>query len=316
MDRVPYTIELRGLDAAPGTIDATALRDLLGAIIDASGRVLRLSVEGTSTRRGPKPEWMTDSTRFLITGLQEGSTIVPIEAPRLSETAKNAVQQQDLWQSKPDADRTALTLLGEALGDIQRDERESPRYDRGVLSAVGAFGRLIGNGEQITIRHAETNEIAFDVSHTHIQQAERLKRDTPAPFSVVLTGNLDTIEYSQRSFELLTDEGDTIRGAVESPEITPQDVRELWGEDVTIQGQAHFTPAGSLRFVETSSLRPARPEDDLFRQSKSDIEEQAAHQRPLQEQDLSAFGAGADIRAIRGTWPGDESIDEILDALD
>lgn len=316
MDRVPYDIELRGLDAAPGTIDAMALRDLLDAMIDASGRVLRLSVEGTSTRRGRKPDWMTDSTRFLITGLQEGSTIFPIEAPRLSETAREAVQQQDLWRSKPDGDRTALTLLGEALNDIRSDNRESPRYDSGVLSAVLAFDRLITNGGTIRIRHSKTEEVAFSVTREHIRQARRLEKDTPPPFSVVLTGMLDAIEYSQRSFELRTEDGDTIRGAVQSDDITAEHVRELWGEDVTIQGQAHFTPGGSLRFVDARALRSARTEDDLFKQSKVEIEKEAAEKQPLGERDTSEFDAGEDIKNIRGTWPGDESIDDILGALD
>jgi hypothetical protein len=316
VDRVPYDIELRGLDADPGTIDAMALRDLLDAMIDASGRVLRLSVEGASTRPGRKPDWMTDSTRFLITGLREGSTIFPIEAPLLSETAREAVQQQDLWRSTHDGNRTALTLLGEALDDIQRDNRESPRYDSGVLNAVKRFDRLIANGETICIRHAETDEVAFSVTCEHIQQAEQLEQDTPSPFSVVLTGTLDVIEYSKRSFELRTEDGDTIRGAVQSDEITAEHIRELWGNDVTVQGMAHFTPGGSLRFVDTRALRPARAEDALFKQSKAEIEEEAAEKQPLAERDLSQLGAGDDIKKIRGTWPGDESIDDILDALD
>lgn len=316
MDRVPYTIELRGLDAAPGTIDAMALRDLLDAMIDASGRVLRLSVEGTSTRRGPKPRWMTDSTKFLITGLEEGSTIVPIQAPLLRETAEEVVQQQDIWRSKPNGELTALTLLGDALADVSEDDRESPRYDSGVLSAIESFGRVIENGEALQIRNLETGNAAFDIRRTHIQQARRLKRETPPPFSIVLTGKLDVIGHSQRSFKLKTDTGDTIQGVVQSPEIEAATLGDLWGKDVTIQGQAHFTPGGSLRFVDAHALRPARENDDFFSQSKADIEEEAAERQPLGERDLSRLDAGADIDQIRGTWPGTESIDDILDALD
>ena len=55
---------------------------------------------------------------------------------------------------------------------------------------------------------------------------------------------------------------------------------------------------------------------DIPKQSTTDIEEEAADKRPLSEQDLSQFDAGADIKKIRGTWPGDESIDDILHALD
>jgi hypothetical protein len=56
--------------------------------------------------------------------------------------------------------------------------------------------------------------------------------------------------------------------------------------------------------------------DDFPKQSTSETEDEAAKNQPLSEQDLSQFDASADIKKIRGTWPGDESIDDILDALD
>ena len=56
--------------------------------------------------------------------------------------------------------------------------------------------------------------------------------------------------------------------------------------------------------------------DDSREQSDPETDEGAAEGQPLNEQDLSQFDAGPDIKKIRGTWPGDESIGEILDALD
>jgi hypothetical protein len=56
--------------------------------------------------------------------------------------------------------------------------------------------------------------------------------------------------------------------------------------------------------------------DDISKQSTSETREEAAENQPLSERDLLQFDASADIKKIRGTWPGDESIDDILDALD
>lgn len=311
-----YDIEMRGLSADPGTIDAVALRDLLDALIDASGRVLRLSVEGTSTRRGPKPDWVTESTRFLITGLNKGSTIFPVQVPPLQATAREAVQQQDLWQSKPNGEWTALTLLGDALADVSDNNRESARYDSGVLSAIAGFGNVIQNGEVLTIRNKETRDTTFNINRTHIENAKRLKQETPPSFSVVLSGKLDVIGHSERSFKLKTDAGDVIRGVLQSSEVQAEELSSLWGKEVTVQGQAHFTPSGSLRFMEARTMRLARAQDSFFKQSKAEIEEEAAAKKPLSERDLSELDAGDDIEGARGTWPGNESIDEILDALD
>ena len=317
MERARYDIELRGFNAAPGTIDAVALRDLLDALIGASEKALRLALEGSSTRRGPKPTWLTDSVRFLITDLREGSTIVPVQVPFLRDAAEDVVKQRDFWHATPDPKATALTVLSEVIEDVAHNDRESLRYDKGVLKALGTFGRIITNGESITIRDIETPGSTFEITRRHIQQAEALAHDTPDPFSVILSGTLDVIEHSQRAFRLLTAEGKTVRGSVESGAITEQDMRELWGESVTLQGNAHFTPGGTLRFIETRTIGPARSSDTFFEQSKKHIEEKAAsRQRPLAEQDPAQFDAGTDVQNSRGAWPGDESIDEILDAID
>lgn len=316
MDTVDYDIEMRGLSADPGTIDAVALRDLLDALIDASGRVLRLSVEGTSTRSGPKPDWVTESTRFLITGLNKGSTIFPVQVPPLQVTAREAVQQQDLWQSKPNGEWTALTLLGDAMADVSDNNRESTRYDSGVLSAIASFGSVIQNGEVLTIRNRETGDTTFNINRTHIEKAKRLKQETPPSFSVVLSGKLDAIGDSQRSFKLKTNAGDVVRGVVQPSEVDIERLRDLWRKEITIQGQAQFTPGGSLRFIEARTMRLARAQDNFFKQSKAEIEEEAAAKKPLSERDLSELDAGDDIKRVRGAWPGNESIDEILDVLD
>lgn len=66
----------------------------------------------------------------------------------------------------------------------------------------------------------------------------------------------------------------------------------------------------------STCFRAVAVNDDFSKQSKSEAKEEAAKNQPLSERDLSQFDASADIKKIRGTWPGDESIDDILDALD
>lgn len=316
MNRVSYHIELRGLKSSPGTIDVIALRDVLDALIDAAGKALRLTVEGTSTRRGQKPAWMEDSVRFVVTGMQEGSTILPIEVPQLAETAALVVQQQDMWLSKPELEDTSLTVLARAVEDVKTADRDSERYDRGVLDAIAKFGRVVHNGEAVTIRNTETGASTFDIQQEHIQHAKQLKRDTPDPQAVVLSGTLSMIRDKPRTFQLRTKEGQNVRGNVEGGTVEAERLRDLWRKKVTVRGMAHFTPAGTLRFIEANVIRPFGERDQLFERTKQEIEREAKRQRPLSTRDLQAMNAGPGVQKIRGTWPGDESIDDILDALD
>lgn len=61
---------------------------------------------------------------------------------------------------------------------------------------------------------------------------------------------------------------------------------------------------------------PVAMNDNFFKESRTETEEGAVEKQFFTERDLSQFDAGAAIKKIRGTWPGDESIDHNLDALD
>jgi len=304
------------MKSPPGTIDAVALRDVLDALIDAAGKALRLSVEGTSTRRGQKPTWMEASVHFTVLGMKKGSTILPIEVPRLGDTAASVIQQQDVWQPKPRPDDTVLTLLGRALHDVEAEKRDSERYDRGVLDAIARFGRVVQNGETVAVTDPVTKAPTFQIEREHVDRAKQLEKDTPDPQAVVLSGELSMIRDKPRTFQLRTHDGKQVRGTVEGGAVEAERPWDLWQHKVTVQGKAHFTPAGTLRFIQARVVRPFTANDKLFEKSKEQIEHEAARQRPISPRDLHALDAGSGIKKIRGTWPGDESIDEILNALD
>lgn len=315
MDPVRYDIELRGRHDANGTLGAVALRDLLDVMIQATARTLRLAVEGVSTRRGSRPEWLTESVDFTVTGIHEGSTVFPVEIARLDALATSVIAQQDLWRPRPRAKATAFTLLAEVLQDIEAGDRSSTRYDKGVLQSLRHFDRLITNGETITIRGISDGAETCTISYDHIRRAKELEQETPDPFSVVLSGKLNTIAHTERDFLLQTSGGDNVRGTASNDAITTDYLKDLWGKPVTLQGTAHFTPGGTLRFIETRALRPYSPKDDVFIQSVEEVEEEATR-KPLAEQDLSQYDISGTLNEIRGEWPGDESIDDILDHLD
>lgn len=316
MNRIPYDIRIEGLNAEAGTITASQLRDVLDALVDAAGRSLRLSIEGTSTVRGRRPQWLEDATEFIVTGLEKGSTTLPMEAPRLGEVAGDVINQRDMWEDRPSPSETTLSLLARALQAVEQNDRESGRYDRGVLKAVSAFGSVIGNGETVCVVNRETGESTFEIRHTHVQNARKLKDDTPPTQMVVLSGHLIAIKAQPRAFKLRTQDGKTVRGKVQASAIDAEKLREMWDHKVTVEGKAHFTPAETLRFIEARTLRPFRKRDQFFEKSKDEIEEEAKHHRPLSKRDQRSMDASSGLRSFRGSWPGDESIDTLLEALD
>jgi hypothetical protein len=312
MSRVRHDIRITGLDAAPGTIGATALRDLLDALVESTQRALRLAVEGQSTRKGTPPTWLKRATDFLVTGLDEGSTEVPFEVPRLGDAAPEVIRQQDLWLPKPDPEGTSLALLAEAVRDLHDADRDSDRLDRGLLASLAKFGAVATDEVSIQI-YDETRTTDFTIRADTAQQAKTFKEETPDPRAVVLAGRITEIGARPLGFEMLTADDRTIRGRIVGDEVGPERLRALWRKEATIQGQAHFTAGGHVRFVEARVVRPFEERDRPFVKNKDEIEREATFHKPVS---TPRRGAGSAIQAIRGKWPGDESIDEILEMLD
>lgn len=311
-----YHIELRGLSDAPGTIDIVALRDVLNALIDAAGRSLRLVVEGRSTRRGTLPAWITNSVRFRLTDLQEGSTVLPVDVPRLGDTASEVINQTELWRDLPKPEETVLAVLGRSIADIGRADREGGRYDRGVLEAVGSFGRILRNGESIHLRKVSEDAVSYEITRTHVAHAKTLKDETPDPRAVVVPGTINVIKHAPLSFELQSRDGRTIPGHAENITGEKERLRELWSKKVTVEGMGQFTPSGNLRFIEARVVRAFQPRDAFFEHTFKKVESRAAREVATGAEEARRFDAGSGIEKIRGMWPGDESIEELLEALD
>ena len=82
---ISYSLRIKGLKSAAGTVLASELMELLNDLQQAGQRGLRLLLDGASVKRGTVPHWLEASTDFLITGFAKGSTVIEVEAPAFGE---------------------------------------------------------------------------------------------------------------------------------------------------------------------------------------------------------------------------------------
>ena len=305
MPRVPYHIRLTGLDAPEGSISMGALGDLCRAVVDGAARALRLQAEGVSTRSGPPPDWVREATDFTVKGLRSGSTVLALDVPPLAETPLFGGDGAPADGFRPD--ETALTVLGRAVADVREGALDSDRVDRGVLDALARFER-IGPGIQIEV--GPTSGVSasgrFTIDPPLVELAVRLRRESPPDRPVVLTGRLDTIEHAESQFVLLLDDGRRTKGSLAGDGASDR-LRDLWGNRVTVQGTARHTLSGRVRFVEASTLRPfAAGDESMSALTQTSLLPSGSGPEPL---------SGPALATLRGAWPGDESVDALLDAL-
>jgi hypothetical protein len=311
MKAVKYKIKIKGLESPDGTISIRALKELTDLLLECSERSLRLAVQGESIKRGKPPGWLLDSLDFTVTGLETGSTALAMDAPPLSETALLQIQQPDLWYSTPGPGDTALTLLSRAVKDTVHENLESNSYDAGVLEGLLSLESFLRNfGERIILESPARPTENFALGCQEIERIRQLKADTPESKAFVVSGEFDTIQHSNKRFQLRLSNGIVIPGTVDSEYLSAEDMRKFWGKKVTIKGIVHFRPGRKVRLIEAQIIKLAEEGEEVFERIPTPPKSIG-----LFESDVQRLNAGPALEGIWGKWPGDESIEELLAAL-
>ena len=295
-----------------GTIPLTSLKDICDLLLEAAERGLRLAVEGASVKRGRLPAWLTNSLELTVTGLKKGSTVLNIEAPVLGETAKDQIRQQDLWYVAPEPQDTALTLLSKSVHDTTAEAIDSDAYDGGVLDSLLRFKPFLKNSaEKIQLKCVSRRTERFVIGKPQLAKIERLKAKLPEPRAFVISGRFDVIEHQKKRFHLVLSNGESLLGTIDTEHLDVEQMRQFWGKKVTIKGVVHFRPSRKPRLIEAQVIKPMEEGDEVFEtlpQEPSQIEfSNLVRETAAARQDW--------LKEVWGKWPGDESIDELLAAL-
>jgi hypothetical protein len=306
-----YQLRLKGLDSRSGTISLKALEELSSLLLEAAERGLRLAIEGNSVRPGRLPRWLTNSLDLTCTGLSKGSTVLNIEVPFLGVTAKDEIQQQDLWYVVPKPDDTAFTLLSRSVHDTTAEILDSDTYDRGVLDSLLEFRQFLrGYADKVELRCKSRRDEQFQIGDPELQKIQRLKAKIPEPRAYVVSGYLDAIEHSKRRFHLVLSNGEKILGRIDPQVLNVEDMRRYWGQKATIKGIVHFRPSGKPRLIEAQVIKAMEEGEEVF----DVLPQMQTETLFINEARETAVQAGW-LKEIWGKWPGDEPIESLLAAL-
>jgi len=143
-----------------------------------------------------------------------------------------------------------------------------------------------------------------------ISKIQKRKPAVPEPRAVLLSGFFDTIEHSRKCFQLTMENGEIIKGRIDEGTIALEQLRKFWGQPVTIKGILHFKASGKPGFLEAQVINPRQAGDELFDAIR------ASQSAPQILAKIKAESSGRNAGAeIWDRWPGEESIDQLLDAL-
>jgi hypothetical protein len=312
MSLVSYKLRIRGLDLPDGQISVHSLVALLAGLQECAERSLRLAIEGASTRPGRAPAWLTQGVDWVVSGIEKGSTILAVDAPQLGGILNQEGHQQDFWNTPLASDDTAFTLLARTLEDTRAEKLESPYYDGGVLKSILSL-RSFFRSEDITLELSSTasSKESITIGLLDIQKAEGLGRRTPDPRVFVIAGHLDKIAHKDQAFQLAVADDKRLLGRIDSEFVNAEALRQYWGKKVTVKGLVHFHPSGKVQLVEAQSINPWENGDDVFAETPFPVESPLLNEvtDTIKHSQVNPF------EQVRGQWPGEESIEDLLNAL-
>ena len=301
-------MKVKGIRAERGEISSKELAKILLTLCKTAESVTRLLSFGSGSRVGGNPSWLAESTNFTVTGLTQGSTVIQFKAPLLRETTKYISSSKDFWLNPPGLEDTALDLVAYAIEDAGNDNSTGKYYDSYVLEAMRKLGRLTDKGKvRLELIPQGQARGKFILNKTVYQKMSSLKQSIPKQQTFIVSGRLDQINYKSRNFYLSIGQNSKILGRLQPKSLDIEDLRQLWGKPVTIEGMVHFKVDGKPRIVEARKICVRSEGDELF--------EELPEIRPLFSKTDEYRAQSFNIRDIFGTWPGDETIEELMATL-
>ncbi|MCK6445337.1 MAG: hypothetical protein L6Q99_03005 [Planctomycetes bacterium] len=244
------------------------------------------------------------------------ATLLRFEAAPFGSVAGELFSQQLLWDDGPTPEQTAFELLAGSLVDIAEQRRESNRFDLGLLTRVGSYGKLVRAKHGLTaisLPDAATPAHAGArgrIDARVVDSADALAASTPEPRRVRVAGRLDLLGVSQQVLKIVLDP-QTVVTAVWSAEQAFTGLKDFLDRDVLVEGLAVFRPTGSLLRIDADVIAAATARDDFFRTlPQAPPTRDYARLARLRPGEKSAYAK------ILGSIPAEESDEEFARALE
>lgn len=308
-----HTMTLLGGARGELRVPADVLLETVGALLEGARQATCFFVDGESTRKGPRPAWLDAACTIEVTGLTAGSAVVALEAPALSDAAPErfgGTNQVSLFaepQRLIDSGSSAVDIFAGVLASVVHGDREHVLADRALLDTCVRFARAAGDGfDGVQLEGIAGLDAPLVVRRQDVAKIELLRDETPGPKAVRVTGMLDTISATKSDVVLTLSDGAAVAARLDAHD--NEQLKTLFGSRVVVSGMAQFRPSGKLLVIDVEHLGPARDGDVVFESAPK------ASARPVAS--LLPQDETTGVSAFFGTWPGDETDEELLDALE
>jgi len=266
-------------------------------------------IEGSSASVGALPVWLEKASDIRTLGFEkrDGYSVLHVKAPTLGDAAPDLFEQPRLWPGLASPDDTAIQLIGKVGEVVRRREESSDVYDKPLLRHFTHWRTLFRRKvKEVQFPHAVGTGQSSVLDLTVVANAQQLSAQTPSPRQVRVVGKLDMVRHSTRSFGLVLQGGAEVRGVL--LEGDPALLQHHFGKEITVFGKAIYRPSGSLLRIDAQEFLETGEGRRFFSSIPEAMSTPARAERRAQP-------ARRGVAAFFGTWPGEESDEELLAAL-
>lgn len=190
---------------------------------------------------------------------------------------------------------TAIDVFADALSAALSENRESVFADGPLLELFVRFSRSSAEGFELV----RSNGVALNLRPADVSGLEHLLHVTPGNRAVRVVGDLKP-ESTPGMATLVVPKGDSVR--VRFTGLVPVGAR------MVVSGIGHFGPSGACFLIDAEYIGSAVAGDEIF--------EEVPRSHPWDFVPPSVpQDALTGVNAFIGTWPGDETDEELLAAL-
>lgn len=269
---------------------------------------VRMALTGRSARVGQPPQWLSAASNVRAYGFSNrgDDLILSFGVPKLGDAAPKAFDQGLLFEQDVRPEETALDLMGSMIQDVRSQRADSNTYDESMLTVLSRWDGLLQTRVKAVVLPDSRSTKHSQLDSEVIAGAKLLNSRIPQPRQVRVVGRVDMVRYSTRSLGLRLENGDEVRCAVVNEDI--QDLKSFGNQDVTVLGKAIYRPSGTVLRLDVEAILNTTVGRDQFSSVPPSTERKQIVERPLQTMRNG-------VASIFGTWPGDETDQELLEAL-
>lgn len=300
-----YDIKLINNYEGNGRIELARMEFLAKHVKNIAQKALLLQLYGYS--KVSLPNKLIKYLNIFLTQTQgnDGETILTLDA----ENFHNIPVQLDLFRERETLETlTPMALVIKSFTAALREDDDKNLIDEPLIDELIKFKKFFTTDTEKILLTNRSTIPAIEFSRKEIDKIESLYKSIPSPQKTVVAGVIDEMKFSREQVILTTADHKKIVVVVARGLF--QELKEYFGQEIAITGLAHFKPGGQLSYVRMESFGDAGKARKFFSKKP--------HKMSMQQQIALQIREGRKrnpIDDIIGKWPGDESLEDLMQML-